>query len=171
MDVLFWCCLLFGALVALITLIFGDGLGDAVGGMFSIDFHHLFQPVVLSGGITVFGGMGLLLHHYSSLSGAGIYVLAILGAAAIATGMYFIYVRPMRNSENSTGYSMQELTGMIAEVLTPLPSSGYGEVLVKAGVSYSNHVAASFDREEVPAGTRVVVVEVKEGTLYVSRMD
>ncbi|MBB6636428.1 protease [Cohnella thailandensis] len=171
MDALFWCCLLFGALMALVTLIFGDGLGDAAGGLFSIDLHDVFQPVVLSGGITVFGGMGLLLHRYSELPGYGIYLLSVMGAALIGMGMYFVYVRPMRNSENSTGYSMNELTGMLAEVLTPVPATGFGEVLVKAGVGYSNHVAASFDKVDVPAGTKVVVVEVKEGTLYVSRMD
>ncbi|THF74226.1 NfeD family protein [Cohnella fermenti] len=171
MDVLFWCCLLFGALMALVTLVFGDGLGDALGGLFSIDLHDVFQPVVLSGGITVFGGLGLLLHHYSSLPGYSVLVLAVLGAILVGAGMYFVYVKPMKNSENSTGYSMNELAGKLAEVLTPVPAVGYGEVLVKTVGGLSNHVAASFDKEEVPAGAKVVIVEVKEGTLYVSRME
>lgn len=174
MEALFWCCLVFGALIAVITLVFGDALDGATHGMtgwLSIDVHHLFQPVVLSGAITVFGGSGLLLHRYSSWPGAGVYAGSAVIAVLIGAGMYFLYVRPMRNSENSTGYSMEELAGKRAEVLTPIPADGCGEVLVRVGAGNTNHIAASFDGEEVPSGTPVVVVEVKEGTLYVSRMD
>lgn len=174
MEALFWCCLTFGALIAIVTLVFGDALGGATDGLFgwmSIDVHHLFQPVVLSGAVTVFGGSGLLLHRYSSWSGAGVYAGSAAIAAVVGTGVYFVYVRPMRNSENSTGYSMSELAGKRAEVLTPIPAAGCGEVLLKVGAGNVNHVAASFDGEDVPSGTRVVVVEVKEGTLYVSRLD
>lgn len=174
MEAVFWCCLVFGALIAIVTLVFGDLLGgatDGATGWLSIDAHHLFQPVVLSGAITVFGGSGLLLHRYSPWPGAGVYAGAIAIAAVVGAGMYFVYVRPMRDSENSTGYSMEELAGKRAEVLTSIPASGFGEVLVRVGAGNVNHIAASFDKEEVPSGTPVVVVEVKEGTLYVSRMD
>ncbi len=174
MEAVFWCCLVFGALMAVVTLVFGDALGGATDGLFgwlSIDVHHLFQPVVLSGAVTVFGGTGLLLHRYSGWPSPGVYAVSAATAAVIAAGMYFLYVRPMRSSENSTGYSMSELAGKRAEVLTPIPASGCGEVLVRVGAGNVNHVAASFDGEEVPAGTPVVVVEVKEGTLFVSRMD
>ncbi|CAM3722547.1 NfeD family protein [Cohnella lubricantis] len=174
MEALFWCCLVFGALIAIITLIFGDVLGgaaDGATGWLPIDVNHLFQPVVLSGAVTVFGGSGLLLDRYSSWPNAGVYAGAVTIAVAIGAGMYFIYVRPMRDSENSTGYSMEDLAGKRAEVLTSIPANGFGEVLVRVGAGNVNHTAASFDREEVPSGTAVVVVEVKEGTLYVSRMD
>ena len=45
----------------------------------------------------------------------------------------FLYIRPMERSENSSGYSMNELTGLIGEVLVPIPVVGFGEVMVKAG--------------------------------------
>jgi len=174
LDALFWCCLVFGALMAVVTLIFGDHLGgaaDGLSGWLSIDIHHLFQPVVLAGGVTVFGGAGLLLHRYSGWPAAGVYAASAASAVLIGVGMYFLYVRPMENSENSQGYSMAELAGKRAEVLTPIPASGCGEVLVRIGAGNTSHVAASFDGEEVPAGTKVVVVEVREGTLYVSKME
>ncbi|MBN2983455.1 MULTISPECIES: NfeD family protein [Cohnella] len=174
MDIVFGCCLAFGALLAAFTLFFGDILDSALDGMFewlSIDAHELFQPVVVTGGITVFGGTGLLLSRYSSLPAAGVYAASVGIAALIAIGMYFVYVRPMKNSENSTGYSIQDLAGKRAEVLTPIPAAGCGEVLVRVGAGNSNHVAASFEGVEVEAGTPVVVVEVKEGTLYVAKLD
>ncbi|MBB6733756.1 NfeD family protein [Cohnella zeiphila] len=174
MEALFWCCLTFGALMAIVTLVFGDHLGGASDGLFgwlSIDVHHLFQPVVLSGGVTVFGGAGLLLRRYSGWPASGVYAVSLAFAAAVGVGMYFLYVKPMESSENSTGYSIVELAGKRAEVLTPIPSKGYGEVLVRVGAGNTSHIAASFDGEEVPSGTPVVVVEVKDGTLYVSRMD
>jgi len=174
MEIVFGCCLAFGALLAAVTLILGDALDAAVDGMFewlSIDAHHVFQPVVLAGGITVFGGSGLLLARYSSLSAPGVYALAFCIATLVSAGIYFVYVRPMKNSENSLGYSMQDLAGKRAEVLTAIPEGGYGEVLVRVGAGNANHIAASFEGEAVPAGTPVVVVEVKEGTLYVAKLD
>ena len=81
------------------------------------------------------------------------------------------YIRPMERSENSSGYSMQQLTGLIAEVLVPIPVVGYGEVMVKAGAGRSNHIASSNDKEVLPAGLRVVIVEVKDFTVIVSKLD
>ncbi|MBB6671128.1 NfeD family protein [Cohnella nanjingensis] len=173
MEALFWCCLGFGALMAIVTLVFGDLLGGATGWFewLSIDGHHLFQPVVLAGGITVFGGAGLLMHRYSPLSALGVYASAIVIAVAIAIAMYFVYVRPMKASENSVGFSMNDLEGKRAEVLTSIPADGCGEVLVKIGAGLTNQIAESFDKEDVPSGTEVVIVRVRGEVVYVSRLD
>lgn len=173
MEAIFWCCLAFGTLMAIVTLVFGDLL-DGVSGWFdwlTIDGHHLFQPVVLAGGITVFGGAGLLLHRYAPMAAAGVYVASAALAAAIGAAMYFVYVRPMKASENSVGFSMHDLEGKRAEVLTSIPATGFGEVLVKIGAGHTNQIAESFDKEDVPSGTEVVIVRVRGEVVYVSRLD
>ena len=77
----------------------------------------------------------------------------------------------MKNSENSSGYSVQELIGKIGEVTVPIPAGGYGEIVVKAGVGLTNQIAATMDHTEIPAGTRVVVGEVKDGVFHVFRFE
>lgn len=167
----FWGCLIFGVLFALVTVLIGDVLSDALGGMLDFLSTDALQPMVLTTIVTTFGGAGVLLMRYTSWS--PIPVLGGACGAGLIAGMAVLYgyVKPMRKTETSIGYSMQDLKGRIGEVLVPLPENGYGEVLVRAGGGVTNQIAASLDKEALPAGTRVVVVEVKEGTLYVSKLD
>ncbi|QYR23668.1 NfeD family protein [Paenibacillus sp. sptzw28] len=174
METLFLSCLIGGALFAVISVIFGDWLSLALDGaldFLSIDGHPVLQPMTVVGGITVFGGAGMMLDRYSELGGAAVIGFAVLFAVIAGICVYFFYVKPMENSESSTGYSMKELSGVIAEVLVPIPEVGYGEVMIKAGAGVSNQIAASFDGSMIPSGARVVVIEVKDNTLYVSKLE
>ncbi|CAI6022307.1 protease [Cohnella sp. JJ-181] len=166
MEILFWSCLAFGVLLALATLLIGD-----FGGTFDFLPHDLFEPVVLAGGITIFGGAGLLLDRYAPLASGGVYACAAAAAVLGALAMHFVYVRPMRDSENSVAYSIRDLEGKRAEVITSIPAVGYGEVLVRVGAGNANHIAESFDKEALAEGTKVVVVRVKDDVLGVSKLD
>jgi membrane-bound ClpP family serine protease len=175
MEALFWACLTIGILYAVITIVFGDVLGDLLDGAFdflSADGLEWLHPMTVVGGITVFGGAGLMLDRYTDLAAGGVIAFALLAAVVIGAGVYFFYVRPMRSTESSTGYSLEEMAGKLAEVLVPIPADGYGEVMLRMGAAgVTNRTAASFDGEPVEAGAQVVVVEVRDGTLYVSRLD
>lgn len=171
LEVLFLSCLVIGVLYALVSVVLGDLIGGALGGaldFLSLDGHHWFQPVTLAGGVTVFGGAGLLLERYTSLGSGTAVALSLLIAALSSLAIFFLYVKPMENSENSTGYSMRELVGKMGEVLVTIPPAGCGEVLVKVGAGHTNHIAESFDGVPIPSGSRVVIIEVKEGTLSVA---
>ncbi|RXT06244.1 NfeD family protein [Ammoniphilus sp. CFH 90114] len=162
----FWGCLIVGILFSVMTVIFGD----MVGHWFDV-LPEPLQPMVIIGGITAFGGSGLLLGQYTSFAPMLILLLSLMAAVLLSVIVYFFYVRPMQNAENSTSYSMSELTGKIAEVTIPIPAEGYGEVMLKIGATRTNEIAASFDRVDIQAGTRVVIIEVKDHTLYVSRFE
>jgi len=175
METLFIACLVVGVLYALISVIFGDILGEALDGMLdflSMESVSWMQPMTLVGGITAFGGAGLLLSRYTAVGAWAVVLIALLAAIVIGISVFFLYVKPMQNSENSSGYSFQELAGKIAEVLVPIPATGYGEVLVRVGsAGVTNQIAASHDGEPIPTGSRVVVVEVRDHTLYVSKLE
>jgi membrane-bound ClpP family serine protease len=161
---LYWGCFAVGVLLALATIFLGDLLPAD-----QLPFAH---PVSLVGGMTVFGGAGVLLTRYSSLHTAAAALLSLLAAVAVSLAVHFLYVKRMRQMEVSNAFSIRELAGRIGEVSTPIPTRGYGEVVLKAGgAGLTNQIAASFDGEEIPAGAKVVVVEVKDDTLYVSRLD
>jgi len=169
----YWMCLIVGVIFALVTFLFTDVIGSLLDGLFdaiSTDVHVL-DPVVIVGGVTTLGGAGITLTEYTDLPALVVLLLSLLIAVFLSMLVLFFYVKPMKNTENSTGFSMQDLVGKIGEVIVPVPAKGYGEVLIKIGAGHTNQIAASFDREEIQSGTRVVVIEAKDDTLYVSRFE
>ena len=110
----YWGCFAAGILFAVISLIFGDILGDILDGIFdaiSFDQVDFIHPMVIVGGITVFGGSGILLSQYTRLEPSMTVWLSLFNALVISVIVYFAYVKPMKNSENSTGFSVQDLVG------------------------------------------------------------
>ncbi|MDQ0112955.1 protease [Paenibacillus harenae] len=174
METLYLACLIGGILYAIVSVIFGDWLSMALDGMLdflTLDGHSWLQPTALIGSLTVFGGAGIMLTRYTPLSAGVILALSVLIALAAGAGVFFLYVRPMERSENSIAFSLHALSGSLAEVLVTVPAKGYGEVLVKVGAGFTNQIAASYEGVPIIAGSRVVVVEVKDHTLYVSEVD
>lgn len=174
METLFLACLIGGIVYAIVSVLFGDWLGEALDGaleFLSVEGYPFIQSTVLVGGITVFGGAGFLLTRYSSLGIWMVLIAALLIAIVAGALVFFLYVKPMENSENSIAFSLESLSGALAEVIVPIPEKGYGEVLVKVGAGFTNQIAASFEGTSIPNEARVVVVEVKDSTLYVSEVD
>ena len=171
---IYWGCLIIGALFAVVTVIFGDLLGHVFDGLFSflsLDHLDFFQPMVIVGGITVLGGTGVVLTRFTPLPALPVALLSLMSAVLLSSLVYFAYVKPMKGAESSTGFSVQDLIGKIGEVIVPIPAKGCGEVLIKIGAGNTNQIAASSDGEDIPAASRVVVAEVKEGVLYVFRYE
>lgn len=170
MTELYWGCLAGGVLFAIVSVLFGDLISHALDGLFDFLSLDIVKPMVLASAVTGFGGAGILLEKYAGMGSVAALLLALLVAVLLSAAVYFGYVKPMENTENSTGYSIRQLNGKIGEVTVTVPASGFGEVLVRVGAGNTNHTAASFEGIELPSGSRVVVVEVKDGTLYVSSL-
>jgi hypothetical protein len=171
----YWICLLGGFVFAVLAVLFGDLLDAAHGalhGALEGAFQHLLDPLSLVGGVTVFGGAGVVLERYTDLGDVPTALLAGALGVVLAVAMHFAYVRPMRRGENSTAFSRKEYAGKIGEVNTAIPARGYGEVLVRMGASVTFQPAASFDGTPIRVGTAVVVVEVEaDGALLVTPLE
>lgn len=170
----YWGCFIGGALFAAVTIIFGDLLGNVFHGMFDGVFgalggDHLdfFSPMVTVGGLTVFGGAGIMLTRYTPFQTGSVILLSMFIAFLISVLVYFAYVRPMKNAENSTSFSLLDLVGKIGEVNVPIPEKGVGEVIIRIGAGNTNQIAESYDGSVIAVGTRVVVGEIRDGILYV----
>lgn len=171
MQTLYLGCLVLGILFAVVSVVIGDLIGSALDGIFHMPSFDFFNPSVVAGAVTVFGGAGVLLDRYSGLEDGIILALALLISAFMGVLMHLLVVRPMRNSEMSNGFSMSELPGRIGEVTVPVPAVGYGEIMVKFGAGNSLHTAASFEQQALPAGSKVVVVDIHEGVALVSEFE
>ena len=176
MITIYWICLLGGLVFSVLAVFLGDvfdGLLDSLDGAFhGVDLHGALDALSLVGGLTAFGGAGVLLDAYSNLDPTPAALVAASIGFALAVLMHVAYVKPMKRSENSTGFSVREYQGKIGEGNTAIPAKGYGEVLVRMGASVTFQPATSFDGTPLPLGTQVVVVEVEpDGTLHVARLD
>lgn len=170
MEVLFWSCFAGGAIFALVNVILGDLIGSWIEGLFDAFAADFLKPVVTASAVTTFGGAGILLTRYTPLTRGMVILLATLLALCFSAFIYFAYVRPMENSENSIGFSNAELPGKLGEVTVPIPPKGYGEVMVKFVAGNTLHTAASWDRRSIPAGALVVIVDSKDGVVHVSEL-
>ncbi|MEK5644571.1 protease [Paenibacillus rhizosphaerae] len=171
METLYWSCLAGGVIFAVVSVVLGDILSHALDGFLDFLSVDVLKPMVIATAVTVFGGAGILLLRYTNLHQGLSALIAGIGAVAMAGVVYVAYVRPMENSENSTGYSIRELEGRIGEVTIPIPPEGFGEVMVKLGAGNTLHIASSLERLPLPAGTRVVVVDVLDGVLRVTGLE
>ena len=150
--------LIIGAILAVFVMVFDE--------VFCFEGPINFSELVT--GITVFGGAGILLSERTNFSMMLIILFAIAIALLVTLAFYYLYLKPMRESENSTAFSIQDLVGEIGEVITPIGNGKYGEVILRIGASYTNQIAASRGEEEIPRGAKVKVEFVEEGPLYVS---
>lgn len=166
----YWGCLIAGILFGLLSLLFGDGLGDAIDsiGIDGLDFLH---PMTLVGGVTVFGGVGIMLHDYTGLRTGTAALVAAAAAVIFAIVAFFAYVRPMRRTESSLGYSIRELVGRPASVSIPIPANGHGEVRVSFGDQATYQIASSYNGEPIATDESVVIVEVGDGEVLVARSE
>lgn len=171
MEALYLSCLAGGVLFAIVSVLFGDVLSNALDGILDFMSVDILKPMVVASAITVFGGAGILITRHTSLSVIPNLLFSILIAVFISVLVYFLYVKPMENSENSTGYSIHELVGRIGEITIPLPEQGYGEVMVKMGAGNVLHIASSLEQRVMIAGTRVVIVDEVDGVLFVTEFD
>lgn len=172
MLTVYWVCLMGGVIFALVTIVFGEVLGDLMDGVsdiLSTDHLDFLHPMVVVGGITVLGGSGIMLSEFTRLGPLEVFVLSCMLTVVVSFAVYFGYVRPMRNCENSIGYSVRDLVGKVGEVTVPIPAQGYGELVIKTGAGITNQIAASHTGEEIASGTMVVVAEVRDGTFFVFR--
>ena len=172
----YWGCLLGGLVFSVLAVLFGDLLDGVFEGLDGV-LHahgagHALDALSLVGGVTVFGGAGVLLETYTALDAVPAALVAAAAGLVLAVVMHFAYVRPMKRSENSTGFSLREYAGKIGEVNTAIPARGYGEVLIRMGASTTFQPAASFDGTPIRVGTTVVVVEVEpDGSLLVAPLE
>jgi hypothetical protein len=95
---LFWGCFIGGILFTLVTVVIGDVIGNLMDGLFDflrLDGPNYLEPMVLMGGITSFGGAGILLSEYTSIGALSSALLSFLTAVILSSFVFFFYVRPI----------------------------------------------------------------------------
>ncbi len=92
METIYWGCLIGGAIFAIVSLVLGDLIDGLLDGAFELPGIDFLKPVVLAGSITAFGGAGIMLTRYSSVSAmCGTYFIPACRYCCCHAGILCIY--------------------------------------------------------------------------------
>ena len=119
-----------------------------------------FNPLVIASAITTFGAVGLISMTGFGLDGLMSTIVALGFAGAIGVALFFGVVKFMYGSQSNSVFSLDDLIGFEAEVITPVPEKGLGEIAYKANGIRSTLTARSLDGEAIKRGANVIIREI-----------
>jgi membrane protein implicated in regulation of membrane protease activity len=120
--------------------------------------------------ITAFGGFGLIFTQFPATSSAAISApLSLLGGSAVA-GVLFAFFRSIfRHTQGSSESHVARLIGVEANVITPIPENGVGEIAYVVGDTRYTAPARSEGGGGVANGRTVKITRIVGTQFYVQQ--
>ncbi len=148
--------------ITVLYLFFGD-LADI-----SADGIPFLDPAVILSFITFTAAIGYFFERFTGLTSIIIIVIAVILASLITALLYYFLLIPLRSAEVSLAYTDESLEGQLGKIIVPVPIDGFGEMVIETVNGIISKRAASFHQVEIPYDTQVLIIEIREGTAYVS---
>lgn len=145
-------------------------LGDILEGIFEVldsASSDFLNPTLILSFFTIFSANGYIFEKLTNMQSWLIVVISVLISLVLVTLLNVFVLIPLSSAEESVGYSNEDLKGRVGEVIVGIPKEGYGEVLIKGNLGTISKSAKGFEGEEISSGNKVLVIEVKDNTLYV----
>lgn len=153
--------LILSGILTILYLFFGDFL-EGFG-----EISPFLNPILILAFFTFFSAAAYILERTTSLSAAAVIFLAVVIALIFDTVLNVFVFIPMASAEASLLYTEDSLKGRIGKIIIPIPEDGFGEIMIDSKSGMISKPAASFDNEIIAEGSQVLVIEVKNGVLYV----
>lgn len=134
----------------------------------SADVPSPFNPLVIASAIATFGGIGLIGKLGFRMSDLTSAIVAVGLAGIIGAIMFFGVVKLMYSSQSDSSFSLADLPGMEAEVFTPIPADGMGEITYTINGMRCSLPATSYNGENIAKGVIVSIKEIASGIASVS---
>ena len=132
------------------------------------EFHFpFFSPLALATLFTCIGGYGLIGLYGFHVADTTSILAAIPTAVATAYLVTYVGFRIVGSSRGSSQILLQDLVGVHAEVITPIPKGGLGEVAALVSGQRYTAPAREAQGREVPRGAQVKVLKMVGSTLLV----
>ena len=132
------------------------------------EFHFpFFSPLALATLFACIGGYGLIALYGFRVEDATSILAAIPAAVVTAYLVTYAGWRIVGSSRGSSQIRLQDLVGVHAEVITPIPAGGLGEVAALVGGQRYTGAAREAHGREVPRGAQVKVLKMVGSTLLV----
>ncbi len=167
--------LAFGVVYALLSTFLG-WLGDHDFGGLDADAGIDHQPHPISGTvlatfITGFGGAGTVTHYvYDWTLIPGLLAATVTGLA-LATAAFLILELIFSRTQAGSEFRSADAVGRIAEVITPIPEGGLGEIAYVMRGQRERSAARASDGTAIGKGTPVNIERMMGANAYVRPTD
>jgi membrane protein implicated in regulation of membrane protease activity len=153
--------------IALGTVFDGDGLFGHDGGI-DAGFHFPFlSPTALAALAGAVGAVGLIAMYGFQASDATSLLVAVPAGFVFTYVVTYVAWRLLEGSTGTTALRPEDLAGVPAEILTPIPAGGVGEAAAVVHGERFTAAAREVDGLDLPRGAVVTVVRYAGATLYV----
>jgi membrane protein implicated in regulation of membrane protease activity len=173
-------CLVIGLVFTLLSVMAGHffGHGDHVSGSGghaeagadSSDMPgiSIFSPTVIAAFITAFGAFGIIFTQIAATKSAVVSApLSIFSAAIVAGALYKLLSAVFAHTQGSSESHVAALVGTDANVISPIPANGVGEIAYVVGGSRYSAPARVEGGVAIPAGQLVKITRVVGTQFYV----
>jgi hypothetical protein len=128
----------------------------------------IFSPTVIAAFVTAFGGFGMVLSEIPATNKAFVSApLSIVGATLAAGTLYKLLSSLFRHTQGSSESHIAKLAGTDANVVTPIPENGVGEIAYVVGGTRYTAPARMEDGTSVAGGKLVKITRVVGTQFYV----
>lgn len=84
--------------------------------------------------------------------------------------MKILILKPIAEAEQNTVQRMDEFIGCKGEVITTIPTEGFGEVLISSQFGSNAIPAKTIGKKDISQGTEVIIEGVQDGVLLVQNI-
>ena len=134
----------------------------------SIDSVPFLDPALILSFITFTAAVGFFLERFFSLSSIINFIIALIVASIFSVLLYYFLLVPLRSAEVSLAYTDESLESQVGKVIVPIPLDGFGEIVIETVNGIISKRATSYHNVEIPYDTRVLIIEMREGTAFVA---
>jgi membrane protein implicated in regulation of membrane protease activity len=179
--IIYGICLMVGLMFTLTSVLFGHFFGH--GGHVAGSGGHveagadssdapgvsIFSPTIMAAFVTAFGGLGLIFTQFPKTSSAAISVPLSLFGGLVVTGVLLVFLRSVfRHTQSSSESHVAQLVGAEANVITPIPEDGVGEIAYVVGGTRYSAPARGENGVAVANGRTVKITRIVGTQFYVT---
>jgi membrane protein implicated in regulation of membrane protease activity len=183
--IIYGICLVVGLIFTLFSVLFGHFFGGHAGHMEGSGGHvevgadssdapgiSIFSPTIIASFITAFGGFGLIFSQFHKTNPTEISApLSLVGGLVVAAGMLVFLRSVFHHTQSSSESHVARLIGAEANVITPIPENGVGEIAYVVGGTRYSAPARAENNASVPTGKTVKITRIVGTQFYVTSAD
>lgn len=148
--------------IGLITILYVL-FADAIDGM----DNGIFNPTTVLSFLLFICASGFILLKLTDWDEKIVIIVALIISSILTFLLYFFILVPLASAEVSTAYTNESLQGQVGRVIVPIPSDGFGEIVIETVNGIISKRATGYDNEEIGYDKKVLIIDVEKGTFLV----
>ncbi|WP_075982611.1 hypothetical protein [Bacillus massilinigeriensis] len=162
-EIIYFSMLVISGLITLLYLFFGDvleGTGEILG---------FLSPALILAFVTFFSAIAYLLELFTSFNHTLVIIIGVVGAFILDSILNIFILIPLSSAQESLAYSTNSLKGRVGKVIISIPKDGFGEIVLHNKSGTISKPAASFHHTNIKEGQSVLIIEARDGVVYVTQ--